>query len=97
MTSQKLTEGLNEPTNMLITFMVSLWKITGFQGVGKTFLSNELGQYFDKIKCYKQNNYVFSLSDSSKKLEILRFPVSLSNELGKLSHGYKNLKNFLRP
>ena len=86
MTSQKLTKGLNEPVNMLITFMVSIWKMIGFQGVGKTFLSNELGQYFGKIKCYKQNNYVFSLSDSSKKLEILRFPVSLPNELGKLSH-----------
>ena len=97
MTSQKLTKGLNEAANMLITFMVSLWKITGFQGVGKTFPSNELGQNFGKIKCYKQNNYVFSLCDSSKKWEILRFPVILSNELGMLSHGYKDLKKFLKP
>ena len=29
MTSQKLTEGLNEPANMLITFMVSIRKIMG--------------------------------------------------------------------
>jgi hypothetical protein len=62
MTSQKLTKGLNEAANMLITFMVSIWKITGFQGLGKTFLSNELRQYFGKIKPYKQNNYIFSLT-----------------------------------
>lgn len=66
MTSQKLTEGLNEPENMLITFMVSIWKMIGFQGVGKTFLSDELWQYFGKIKRYKQSNYIFSLSDSSR-------------------------------
>ena len=29
MTSQTLTKGLNEPANMLITVMVSIWKITG--------------------------------------------------------------------
>ena len=29
MTSQKLTKGLNELANMLITFMVCIWKITG--------------------------------------------------------------------
>ena len=73
MTSQKLTKGLNEPMNMLITFMVSIWKVTGFQGVGKTFLSNELWQYFGKIKRYKQNNYTFSLSDSSKNWKFLGF------------------------
>ena len=28
MTSQKLAKGMNEPVNMLITFMVSVWKIT---------------------------------------------------------------------
>ena len=73
MTSQKLTEGLNEPANMLITFMVSIWKMMGFQGVGKTFLSNELWQNFDKIKRYKQSNYIFSLSDSSRNLKFLGF------------------------
>lgn len=26
---QKLTKGLNKPENMLITFMVSVWKIMG--------------------------------------------------------------------
>ena len=62
MTSQKLTKGLNEAPNMLITFMVSIWKITGFQGLGKTFLSNELRQYLGKIKRYKHNNYIFSLT-----------------------------------
>ena len=25
----KVNKGLNEPVNMLITFMVSIWKITG--------------------------------------------------------------------
>ena len=40
---------------------------------------------------------IFSLYLTPPKLEILRFPVSLSNELGSLSHGYKNLKKFLRP
>ena len=29
MTSQKLAKGLNEPVNMLITFMVSILKIMG--------------------------------------------------------------------
>ena len=28
MTSQRLTKGLNELVNMLITFMVSIWEIT---------------------------------------------------------------------
>ena len=69
----KVNKGLNEPANMLITFMVSIWKITGFQGVGKTFPSNELGQNFGKIKRYKQNNYIFSLSDSSKNWKFLGF------------------------
>ena len=40
----KVNKGLNEPANMLMTFMVSIWKIKGlnlmFSGVGKTFLSN---------------------------------------------------------
>ena len=26
----KVNKGLNEPVNTLITFMVSIWKITGF-------------------------------------------------------------------
>ena len=29
MTSQRLTKGLNELANMFVTFMVSIWKITG--------------------------------------------------------------------
>ena len=29
----KVNKGLNEPANMLITFMVSIWKITGLNGV----------------------------------------------------------------
>ena len=72
MTSQKLTEGLNEPANMLITFMVSIWNIMGFQGVGKTFLSTNYDN-FGKIKHYKPNNYILSLSDSSENWKFLGF------------------------
>ena len=44
MTSQKLTKGLKELANMLITFMLSIWTIISlnlcFPGVGKTFPLN---------------------------------------------------------
>ena len=80
MTTQKLTEALNEPANMLITYGFCL-KNHGFE----SYVFREYG------KPSSQTNY------DLQKLEILWFPVSLSDELGRLSHRFKNLKKFLRP
>ena len=68
MTTQKLTEGLNEPANMLITYGFCL-KNHGFE----SYVFREYG------KPSSQTNY------DLQKLEILWFPVSLSDELGRLS------------
>ena len=131
MTSQKLTKGLNEPVNMLITFMVSIWKIMGLNlmflgsrenlplklimtmllllsrfsrvrpcatpeteatrfprpwdspgknaGVGCHFLLQGMKvkreKYYDNtlVKLYVINNYIFSLSDSSRNWKFLGF------------------------
>ena len=95
MTSQKLAKRLNEPVNMLITFMVSIWKIMGlnlmFSGSRENLPLNTL------VKLNVINKTIIFSIWLLQKLEVLRFPVSLSNELGSLSHGYKNLKKFLRP
>ena len=101
MTSQKLAKGLNEPANMLIIFMVSIRKIMGlnlmFSGSKKKY-SSQTNYDNTLVKLNVINKtIIFSLYLTLQKLEILRFPVSLSNKLGRLSHGYKNLKKFLRP
>ena len=57
------------------------------------------------LKNYGFESYVFreygkpssQTNYDLQKLEILRFPVSLSDELGRLSHRFKNLKKSLRP
>ena len=88
MTSQTLTKGLNEPANMLITFMVSIWKITGlnlmFSGSkGKPSSQANYGNTLVKLNVINKT-IIFSIW-LLQKLEVLRFPVSLSDELGRLS------------
>ena len=96
----KVNKGLNEPVNMLITFMVSIWKITGlnlmFSGSkGKPSSQANYGNTLVKLNVINKT-IIFSIW-LLQKLEVLRFAVSLSNELGRLSHRYKNLKKCLRP
>ena len=89
----KVNKGPNELANMLITFMVSIWEITGLNRVfsgSREKPSTQTNYKNNLVKLYIMNKtIIFSLW--------LRFPVSLSNELGKLSNRYKNLKEFLRP
>ena len=75
MTSQKLAKGLNEPANMLITFMVSIWKITGlnlmFSGSkGKPSSQANYGNTLVKLNVI---NKTIIFSDSSKNWEFLGF------------------------
>ena len=77
MTSQRLTKGLNELVNMLITFKVSNWKITDlnlcFPGINKTLPSNKLWQQFGKIIFHKQIETfnIFSLLEPSIDWQLL--------------------------
>ena len=77
MTSQKLTKRPNEPANILITFMVSTWKIMGlnlmFSGNRENLPQTNYDNTLVKYKCYKQNNYIFSLFDFSKNWKFLSF------------------------
>ena len=86
----KVNKGLNEPVNMCITFMVSIWKITGltlvFSGSRKK-PSYQTNYENNLLRLYVKNKIIiFSLYLSPPEIETLRFPVSLSNELGRLPH-----------
>ena len=66
-----------------------------FREQGKSSSQNNYDNTLVKLNVINKT-IVFSIW-LLQKLEVLMFPVSLSNELGRLSHGYKNLKKFLRP
>ena len=85
----KVNKGLKEPANMLIIFMVSIWKITGlnlvFSGSRKK-PSSQTNYENNFVKLYIINKTIIFSIWLLQKFETLRFPVSLSNELGRLSH-----------
>ena len=75
MTSQKLAKGLNKPANMLITFMVSIWKIMGlnlmFSGSKKKYSSQT--NYDNTLVKLNIINKTIIFSDSSKNWKFLGF------------------------
>ena len=75
MASQKLAKGLNEPVNMLITFMVSIWKIMGLNLMfsGSREKSSSQTNYDNTLVKLNVINKTIIFSDSSKNWKFLGF------------------------
>ena len=86
--TQKLTKGLNELVNVLIT-LISVWKINGlnlcFLGIRKTFPSN-YDSKLAKVYFINKLKHLSFLSDPFRDWKLLRFQVTLSDKSGGLSH-----------
>ena len=91
MTSQRLTKGPNELVNMLITFMVSIWKNYWFEPVFSKCKGKKKKKPFPQtnydVKFYKQiETFIFSLYLSPPEFGNSLFSVILLDKLGRLSH-----------